>query len=112
MHRYSKIEKVRRIMDRVAYSSLFLDVCIAIITALSILKIGNPEIVLIPVNYLLTIVVALSIGLFVTLFWLRHEESILDNLLNRRYRYRPQSRLIRKLKFKLRALYQAFFSKD
>ncbi|MFH1229369.1 MAG: hypothetical protein V1678_03010, partial [Candidatus Aenigmatarchaeota archaeon] len=57
----AKIEKVRKLIDKVALYSLLLDICIATITSLSILHIGSPESILIPVNYMLTIVVALSL---------------------------------------------------
>ena len=90
--KYARIERLKKLIDRIAYFSLILDICIAVITSLSIFHIGNSEIILVPVNYLLTIVVILSIGLFITLFMLKHEEGILDKLLNRNYRYKPKRR--------------------
>jgi len=99
--KYANIKRVRRSINIIAYCSLFLDIGIAIVTTLSILNVGRPEPFLIPLNYMLTIVVALSIGLFITLVFLRHQESILDKLLQRKYRYRPKSRsLLHKLKIK------------
>jgi hypothetical protein len=89
---FEKIEKIRRLIDKVAYYSLFLDICIASITTFSLLHIGNPEPILIPVNYLLTIVVVLSIGLFVTLFYLKHEENIMGNLMGTKYKFKHHSR--------------------
>lgn len=90
MENFSKIERIRKTIDAVAYGSLILDICIAIITSLSIMNIKNTELILAPINYMLTVVVALSIVLFITLFALKHEEDILNNLLNRKYRYRPK----------------------
>jgi len=85
--KYSKIERLKKTIDKVAYGSLVLDICIAIITSLSIMNIRNTEFILMPINYMLTIVVILSIGLFITLMVLKHEESILDKLLMRKYYY-------------------------
>lgn len=100
-----KIEKLRKTIDKVAYASLILDICIAIVTSLSILNIGNPQPFLAPINYMLTLVVVLSIGLFITLFLLKHEEHLLDNLLNRRYKYRPKlNSFLDKIKTKLKKL--------
>lgn len=65
---------VRKTLDRLAYASLVLDICIAAITTLSFFDVGNPQVLLVPVNYLLTAVVALSIVMFVVLFLLRSKE--------------------------------------
>ena len=94
---YAKIERVRKLIDRVAYFSLVLDICIAVLTSVSIFHLGNPEAFLVPVNYMLTAVVVLSIGMFVTLFYLKHEENILDALLSRKYRFSS----IQPLKYKI-----------
>jgi hypothetical protein len=97
--KYAKIERIKKMMDKVAYCSLILDVCIAIVTTLSIFGTKNPQIILIPINYMLTIVVILSISLFITLFILKHEEAVLDKLLNRKYQYKPKSNsLLNKIK--------------
>lgn len=53
---------------------MVLDVCIAIITTLSAFDVGSPEHLLVPINYLLTVVVALSIAMFVVLLLLRSKE--------------------------------------
>lgn len=80
------IDRIKRAIDRIAYASLVLDICIAIITTLSIMKIGDPQAILIPVNYMLTAVVALSLLLFISLFLLKYERKILDSL-SVRYRF-------------------------
>jgi len=68
--------RVRKTLDRLAYASLALDVCIAIITSFSVLDVGsNPQRLLFPINYLLTIVVVLSIIMFVVLLLLRAQEK-------------------------------------
>jgi hypothetical protein len=98
----SKAEKVRKLIDKIALYSLLLDITIASITSLSLLHIGNPEEFLVPVNYLLTIVVVLSLGLFIFLFWLKHEEKILDGLLGRKYKYNKLSlSIVNRIKAKI-----------
>ena len=67
--------RIRRTLDRLAYASLVLDICIAIITAVSVLDVGsNPQPLLFPIDYLLTIVVVLSVVMFVVLLLLRAKE--------------------------------------
>jgi len=90
--KFEKMERLKKTIDKVAYASLVLDICIAIVTSLSIFNVGNPQNILVPINYMLTIIVVLSIGLFITLFVLKHEEDIMSNLLNMKYRYKPNSR--------------------
>ena len=67
--------RIRKTLDRLAYASLVLDICIAIITSLGVLGIGSsPQTLLFPINYLLTIVVVLSIIMFVVLLLFRSKE--------------------------------------
>jgi hypothetical protein len=68
--------QVRKVLDRLAYISLALDICIAVITTLSLLNTGDTQHLLVPVNYLLTIVVVLSIAMFVVLLLLRSKEKL------------------------------------
>ena len=65
---------MRKTLDRLAYASLILDICIAIITALSLLGVNEGEHFLIPINYLLTMVVVLSIAMFIVLLALKSKE--------------------------------------
>ena len=67
-------DSIRKTLNRLAYASLVLDVCIAAITALGFLDQGSHQSLLIPINYLLTVVVVLSIILFVLLLALRAKE--------------------------------------
>lgn len=69
-----KSENVKRLLDMLAYLSLGLDICIAGITAMSIFNISADGF-LGTVNVLLTVVVALSIGLFATLIILKRVEG-------------------------------------
>jgi hypothetical protein len=71
-------ESARRALDRLAYISLFLDICIAIITSLGLIGVNVGQQVLVPVNYLLTVVVALSILMFIVLLLLKSKERQLS----------------------------------
>ncbi len=66
-----KSEKVRKTLDRLAYASLFLDICIAVITLYSVLGVQDSSNLLLPVGYLLSGVVVLSVTLFIVLLALR-----------------------------------------
>jgi len=66
--------RVRKTLDRLAYASLVLDICIAIITTLSLFGANGTRYLLIPINYLLTLVVVLSIVMFAVLLLLRSKE--------------------------------------
>ncbi len=61
------VGKLRRSLTVLAYISLALDICIAVVTSVGALKIGDLHQALIPVNYALTLVVILSAAVFVTL---------------------------------------------
>jgi hypothetical protein len=65
--RAQAIGKLRKAMTFLAYASLVLDICIAVVTSAGVLRIGDLRALLIPVNYALTAVVILSAGVFVTL---------------------------------------------
>ena len=67
--------RIKKTLDRLAYTSLILDICIAVITALSLIGVNQSQSFLIPVNYLLTLVVALSVIMFAVLFLLKAKEK-------------------------------------
>jgi ABC-type transport system involved in multi-copper enzyme maturation permease subunit len=71
--------RVRKTLDRLAYASLVLDVCIAVITTLSLLGASETQYLLVPINYLLTIVVVLSVIMFVVLLLLKSQERKMPN---------------------------------
>jgi hypothetical protein len=105
--KHAQIEKLRRLIDKIALYSLFLDMAIAGITMMSFFSI-KLDVAMPIIELLLTLTVVLSIGLFAFLFWLKHEEKILDNVLGRKYRYRTKilATLIDKIRFKLRTMKQ------
>lgn len=57
-------KRIRKTLNRLAYASLVLDVFIAFITSLSLLGSSGTQHLLVPINYLLTIVVGLSVAMF------------------------------------------------
>lgn len=61
------VEKLRKSLTVLAYVSLALDICIAVVTSVGALKIGDLHAVLIPVNYALTAVVIASAVVFASL---------------------------------------------
>ena len=66
---------VKRTLDRLAYASLSLDICIAVITGLTILDVQTTKRLLLPVDYVLSVVVILSVALLVVLFIMRSTEK-------------------------------------
>jgi len=88
--RHEQIGKIRWLIARIAYYSLFLDIAIALITSLSLFHIYRTETLLVQVNYALTAVVVLSMILFGALFYLKHEQKLLDSLLGRKYVYKKR----------------------
>ena len=68
-------EGVKRTLDRLAYASLFLDVCIAVVTSLTVLDAQLTKRLLLPVAYVLSAVVVLSVALFVVLVVAKTKEK-------------------------------------
>lgn len=68
-------ERVKRTLDRLAYASLFLDICIAVITSLTVLDAQLFKGLLLPASYVLSSVVFLSVALFFVLLLLRSKEK-------------------------------------
>lgn len=66
---------VKRTLDKLAYISLVLDACIAIITGLTVLDEGFTKHLLVPVDYVLSVVVVLSVALFAALLVLKSKEK-------------------------------------
>ena len=91
--RILRIEWHKKLIRRLSYASLFLDVCIAIISLLSIWKIGNPNSLLLPINYTLTIIVVLSCVSAFLIILLRfsvHTVKVLNKRMRRRWNHRSK----------------------
>ena len=107
VHREQRIQKLRKTIDYLAYGSLVLDVCITILTLLSLFQSFSPQNILVPVNYLLTVVVVVSIASASMMVYLKHEEKLFsntfrltnhirekfDNIRNRKYRYSGRKKI-------------------
>ena len=76
-----RIVKIQRAIDLLAYGSLFLDICIALITSLSLLNITTGEHIMVPIHYILTAVVAMSLISIGMLLYMKHYERIMAELL-------------------------------
>ena len=94
-----------------AYGSLFLDICIAFITTMSLLKIARGEFILESINYLLTSVVAMSLVSGGMLLYLKHYERIMTEFLRLKYKIRmplPLPYVRYSFKWKLRRKWEKF----
>ena len=84
--RYStlrRIEKIKKLLEYIAYGSLGFDAGIAIVTLVSIHMYAKElDILLKYLNYGLTAVVLLSIFLFLVLLFMSHYEKIIENFLD------------------------------
>lgn len=65
---------VKKTLDRLAYASLILDICIAAITGLTILDAQFTRRLLLPADYVLSAVVVLSVVLFAVLVMMKFKE--------------------------------------
>jgi hypothetical protein len=81
-----RIESLRRAIDIFAYGSLLLDICIAVVTTLSIFNITTGEFVLVPINYLLTSVVIMSLVSGGMLLYVKHYERMMAEMLKIKYK--------------------------
>lgn len=80
--RQQQIAKTRKIMDIIVYSSSLVDIAIALLVTLSSFHIGNPEVFMMPISYILTATVALTVIMGGLLMYLKHYESVLAGFLN------------------------------
>ena len=84
-----RIHRIKKLLDRIAYISLFFDVAIAMITLLSIrIFIYEPATLLAYVNYGLTVVVLIGAFLFLLITVLSYYDKIYDAISMRMFRKR------------------------
>ena len=81
-----RIVKIQRTIDLLAYGSLFLDVCIALLTSLSLANIRAGEQLMVPIHYTLTAVVVMSLTSIGMLLYLKHYERIMAEFLRMKCR--------------------------
>jgi hypothetical protein len=67
-------------------------VCIAIVTSLSLLEIRTGEFIMVPIHYLLTAVVVMSLLSGGMLVYLRHYENIMAEVLRMRCRIKDPTK--------------------
>lgn len=82
VNRRLQVEKTKRMMDIIVYSSSAIDIVIAILVTVSYLKLGDTKFILVPVEYMLTATVALTIVLGILLMYMKHYESMLAGFLH------------------------------
>jgi len=94
--RYStlrRIEKIKKLLEYIAYGSLGFDAGIAIVTLVSIhIYAKELDILLKYLNYGLTAVVLLSIFLFLVLLFMSHYEKIIENFLDLRFKMKAKKK--------------------
>jgi hypothetical protein len=75
-----RAEKLKKLLERVAFASLIVDISIAIVTLISInfAKLNLLQLQLI-LNYVLTFIVIIAVGLFAILLAISHYQRLLDN---------------------------------
>ena len=100
-----RMVKIQQTINMLAYGSLALDVCIAAVTALSLLNITTGEFVLVPIHYMLTSVVVMSLISGSMLLYLKHYERIMAEFLRMKYKIKlpvPSLRTRYSLKWTIR----------
>ncbi len=75
----NRIERLKKLLEYVAYGSLGLDAAIAIVTLVSVnIYKGQLDQILLYLNYSLTVEVLISVVLFLALVVLSHYEKLID----------------------------------
>lgn len=90
MPRVERIARLKRLFERIAFASLFVDICISVVTLISINYRGVVYTMdaIYLLNYVLTAVVILSIIVFAAIFMLSHYDRITNALLLKHLRSR------------------------
>ena len=94
--RYStlkRIEKIKKLLEYIAYGSLGFDAGIAIVTLVSVhLYAKELDLVLKYLNYGLTAVVLLSVFLFLVLLFVSHYEKMIESFLELRFKMKAKKK--------------------
>ncbi|MFP3277945.1 MAG: hypothetical protein RXO43_00020 [Candidatus Micrarchaeota archaeon] len=94
--RYStlkRIEKIKKLLEYIAYGSLGFDAGIAIVTLVSVhLYAKELDLVLKYLNYGLTAVVLLSVFLFLVLLFMSHYEKMIESFLELRFKMKAKKK--------------------
>jgi Na+-driven multidrug efflux pump len=94
--RYStlkRVEKIKKLLEYIAYGSLGFDAGIAIVTLVSVhLYAKELDLVLKYLNYGLTAVVLLSVFLFLVLLFMSHYEKMIESFLELRFKMKAKKK--------------------
>jgi Na+-driven multidrug efflux pump len=94
--RYStlkRIEKIKKLLEYIAYGSLGFDAGIAVVTLVSVhLYAKELDLVLKYLNYGLTAVVLLSVFLFLVLLFMSHYEKMIESFLELRFKMKAKKK--------------------
>ena len=99
-------------IHHIAYGTLFLDMAITVLTLFSLSQIENPREFLVPVEFVLSVAVVISIIAGVMVLYLQHYEKLLektlrignhimygiDKIKKPRYRFRREPSFLERLK--------------
>ena len=94
--RYStlkRVEKIKKLLEYIAYGSLGFDAGIAIVTLVSVhIYAKELDLVLKYLNYGLTAVVLLSVFLFLVLLFMSHYEKMIESFLELRFKMKAKKK--------------------
>jgi len=94
--RYStlrRVEKIKKLLEYIAYGSLGFDAGIAIVTLISVhIYAKELNFVLKYLNYGLTAVVLLSVFLFLVLLFMSHYEKMIESFLELRFKMKAKKK--------------------
>ncbi len=90
MHRVERTARLKRALEKIAFASLFVDICISIITLISINygRVVYTVDAIYLLDYVLTAIVVLSVIVFAAIFLFSHYDKIMNALLLRNIRNR------------------------
>lgn len=83
-----RAEKLKGSLEKVAFASLFFDIAIAVVTLVTV-NFGRMEItdeMITLFNYALTVIVIISVGIFVTMLLVRHYSDFVEMAMMRKWR--------------------------
>jgi len=91
-----RIERLKKIFERIAYMSLIVDIAIAIVTLIS-LNYSRTSLtgVIFLLNYVLTAIVIISISVFVAILLLSHYDKIVEKFIFLDQRLKRKKRRLR-----------------
>ena len=90
MSRVERTARLKRVLEKIAFASLFVDICISIITLISINygRVVYTVDAIYLLDYVLTAIVVLSVIVFAAIFLFSHYDKIMNTLLLRHIRNR------------------------